>query len=81
LRREAAASQDGPFGPFGRYEGLALILGGVAIVVLATARFVRTTRWLDDQEEHSAKSLRAELFLAAGLVLLVVSYSVHLALA
>lgn len=72
---------DAPSGPFGHYEGLALILGGVAIVVLATARFVRTTRWLDDEEQHSAKSVRAELFVAAGLVLLVVSFSVYLALA
>jgi len=78
---EEARRLNVPSGPFGHYEGLALILGGVAIVVLATARFVRTTQWLDDEEEHSAKSVRAELFVAAGLVLLVVSYSVYLALA
>src|SRR5271165_1650310 len=41
-------------GPFGRYEGLALIFGGVAIIVLATAKFIRTTRRLDDSEEYSA---------------------------
>jgi putative membrane protein len=69
-----------PSGVFGHCEGLALILGGVAIVVLAAVRFVRTTRRLDDQEDHSAKSVRTELFLAAGLVLLVVSYCVYLAL-
>jgi len=72
---------EGLSGRFGHYEGLALIFGGVAIVVLATVRFVRTARRLDDQEEHSAKSVRAELFLAAGLVLLVISYSVYLAIA
>ncbi len=69
-----------PSGVFGHYEGLALIVGGVAIVVLAAVRFVRTARRLDDQEEHSAKSVRAELFLAASLVLLVVSYCLYLAL-
>ena len=57
--------------PFGRYAGVALIAGGVAIVVLATARFIRTTRLLDDPQEHAAKSVRAELLLSAGLVLLV----------
>jgi putative membrane protein len=31
-------------GRTGRYDGLVLILGGVALVVLATARFVRLAR-------------------------------------
>ncbi|MBV8439293.1 MAG: DUF202 domain-containing protein [Hyphomicrobiales bacterium] len=67
-------------GPFGHYEGLALIFGGVAIVALATVRFVRIARRLDDAQEHSASSVRAELILAAGLVLLVSGYAVYLAL-
>ena len=68
-------------GPFGRYDGMALIFGGVGIVMLSTVRFVRTTKKLDDPEEHSAKSARAELVLAAWLVLLIASYSVYLAVA
>src|SRR5271166_3382641 len=67
-------------GPFGHEEGLALIFGGVAIVALATARFVPITRQLDDDEEHSARSVRAELILATVLVLLVAGYGVYLAL-
>ena len=67
-------------GPFGHYEGLALIFGGVAIVVLATVRFVRITRQLDDPEKHSASSVRVELILATGLVLLVSGYAASLAL-
>jgi uncharacterized membrane protein YidH (DUF202 family) len=67
-------------GPFGRYGGLALIFGGVGLIVLATARFVRTTRLLDSPEEHSAKGVRVELILSAGLVLLVASYTIYLAL-
>jgi putative membrane protein len=55
-------------------------LGGVALIVLATARFVRTTRLLDSPEEHSAKGVRAELIVSAGLVLLVASYTIYLAL-
>src|SRR5579862_4420377 len=52
-----------PGGP-GRYEGLAFICGGVAIIALSTTRFIRTTRLLDDPAMHSAKSVRAELVLA-----------------
>jgi putative membrane protein len=71
---------EGVSGLFGRYGGLALIYGGVALIVLATARFVRTTRLLDSPEEHAAKGVRAELILSAALVLLVASYTAYLAL-
>ena len=40
-------------GPLGRYDGLALILLGIAIVVVAATRFVRTGQLLDDEETHS----------------------------
>jgi putative membrane protein len=66
-------------GMIGRYDGVAFILGGVGLTVLATARFIRTTRLLDDPATHSAKSVRAELVLSAWLVLMVGSYSVYLA--
>jgi putative membrane protein len=66
-------------GRMGRYDGLVLIFGGLGLVVLSTARFIRTTRLLDDQQLHSAKSVRAELVLSACLVLIVASYSIYLA--
>jgi putative membrane protein len=66
-------------GHLGRYDGLVLIFGGIALVVLSTARFVRTTRLLDDEQLHSAKSVRTELVLSACLVLVVASYSIYLA--
>ncbi len=66
-------------GRFGRYDGLALIFGGVGLIVLATIRFVRTARLLDDAQMYSAKNVRSELILSAWLVLMVVSYSVYLA--
>ena len=66
-------------GRMGRYDGVVLIFGGVALVVLATTRFVRTTRLLDDAQVHSASSVRTELILCAALVLLVSSYSIYLA--
>jgi putative membrane protein len=67
-------------GRMGRYDGLLLIFGGVALVVLATVRFVRTTRLLDDAQRHAAASVRTELIFSAFLVLVVASYSVYLAL-
>jgi putative membrane protein len=68
-------------GRVGRYDGLALIFGGIGLVVLATTRFVRTTRLLDDSAAHSASSVRTELMLSAFLVLVVASYGVYLAFA
>ena len=66
-------------GRIGRYDGLVLILGGVGLVILATVRFVRITRLLDDSRVHSASSVRTELILSAALVLVVTSYSLYLA--
>jgi inner membrane protein YidH len=65
--------------PLGRYEGLAFMFGGVAMVILATTRFVRTTRLLDDTETHSASNVRTELILSAALIILAVIYSIYLA--
>ncbi len=67
-------------GPLGRYDGLAVMLGGLAIVVIATARFVRTERLLDDTEMHAAGSARSELILSGTLVLLVLAFSGYLVL-
>jgi putative membrane protein len=67
-------------GPLGRYDGLAVMLGGLAIIILATARFIRTERLLDDLETHSAGSARTELILSAALMVLVVGLSGYLVL-
>ena len=67
-------------GPFGSYEGLALILIGIIIVIIAAARFARTRRLLDDEEMHSASGSRVELVLTAVLALVVAGFSVYLVL-
>jgi putative membrane protein len=64
-------------GPLGRYEGLALILVGVAMVVIAAARFVRTGRLLDDQDVHAIGGARAELILSVALALIVAAFSTY----
>jgi putative membrane protein len=67
-------------GPLGRYDGLVLVLIGLALIVAATVRFVRTGRQLDDEETHPAGSLRAELILSAVLALVVAGVSAYLVL-
>ncbi|HJS91694.1 MAG TPA: DUF202 domain-containing protein [Steroidobacteraceae bacterium] len=66
-------------GSLGRYEGLAFIAGGIALIVLATTRFVRTTALIDDAKTHLARSIRAELIVSAALIVLIASYSIYLA--
>jgi len=51
----------------------------VGLVILATMRFMRITRLLDDSQTHTASSVRTELILSAALVIVVTSYSVYLA--
>lgn len=66
-------------GSLGRYEGLTFIAGGIALIVLATARFARTTALIDDPKTHPASNVRAELILSAALIVLIASYSIYLA--
>jgi putative membrane protein len=67
-------------GPLHRHGGVALIFGGLALIVVATARFVRTERLLNDLELHSAGRVRAGLILSLVLVLLVAGFSTYLGL-
>jgi putative membrane protein len=67
-------------GPLGPYDGLALVLFGLALIVVAATRFVRTGRRLDDSEMHAAGSVRAELILSILLALFVAGLSVFLVL-
>ena len=57
-----------------------MTFGGVAIIVIATVRFVRAGVLLDDPETHSASSVRTELILSAVLVLLIVLSGAYLVL-
>jgi len=84
----AAANSTGPerqqllqrlSGPLGRYDGLALILVGIVLIVFAAARFVRTERLLDDKEMHWESDVRAELILSAALALTMAVFGIYLA--
>jgi putative membrane protein len=66
-------------GPLGRYDGLALVLVGLGLIIVAAGRFVRTGRRLDDQEVHSA-GVRAELLLSTILAVIIAGFSAFLVL-
>jgi len=55
-------------GVLGDYDGAALIFIGIALVLVASARFVRTGRLIDDEATHSSESVRTELILSLSLV-------------
>jgi putative membrane protein len=65
-------------GPFSAYEGLALILIGIVIVIIAAVRFAQTRRLLNDEEVHPASNSRVELVLTAVLALVIAGFSVYL---
>ena len=65
-------------GPLGRGEGIALIADGGVLIAVATWRFVRTTRLLDDPETHAASSVRTELVFSAVLLLGLAGFSIYL---
>jgi putative membrane protein len=65
-------------GPLGRDEGIALIVGGAVLIAVATFRFVRITRLLDDAETHAASSVRTELVFSSVLLLGLAGFSIYL---
>ena len=67
-------------GSFSHYDGFALILIGMAIIVLSLARFVRTSRMIDDQQSHRAGGIKVEFVLAMILGFVVLSMAAYFAL-
>jgi putative membrane protein len=67
-------------GPVGRYEGFALIVIGLALIVVAAIRFIRVRRLIADQDAHDPDSYGAELGLSAVLVVAIAAYSAYLLL-
>jgi putative membrane protein len=67
-------------GAFSHYDGLVLIVIGMAIIVLSLFRFVRTSRMIDDPQWHTARGIRIELVLAVVLGLVVMSMTAYFAL-
>jgi len=61
-------------GPLRRYEGLALMLVGVILIVIGELRFTRNKRLINDAERHITADVRTELIVTTVLVLLVAAY-------
>jgi len=76
-RREALERLSGPVG---RYEGLALILVGLTLIVVAAIRFIQVRRLLADQETHDVGGYGPEVVLSAVLALAIAAYSIYLLL-
>jgi putative membrane protein len=65
--------------PAGRYGGLALVGAGVALIVVATIRFLHTARLLEEDAPHRPQATHISLFILAGIVLSVAAFSIFLA--
>ena len=68
-------------GPLGRYEGLAMMLIGIAIIASGTIRFVHATRLIDSAESFVTKSLRFDVIVTVVLVILVAAYCISIVVA
>ncbi|MGD0866194.1 MAG: DUF202 domain-containing protein [Rhizomicrobium sp.] len=67
-----------PHGEFGHLAGLTLIVLGMAMIGVATWRFARTAREIDDAEVHHGTGSRVDFALAALLIILSVGLLFYL---
>jgi putative membrane protein len=68
-------------GPSTYFQGLALIVVGIVLLVVATIRFVRTERLITEPSTHPISGTRIEVLLSAALVVIVAGLGALLALA
>ena len=68
-------------GPSTHYEGLALIVVGIVLLIVAIIRFVRTERLLADPNVYPISGTRIEVLLSVALVVIVAGLGALLALA
>ena len=81
LEPERKAHLERLAGPSTRYEGLALIVVGIALLIVAAIRFVRTEHLLAQPEVRSIAGVSAEVVLSATLALIVAGLCALLAVA
>jgi putative membrane protein len=63
-------------GPLGRYDGIALILVGIALIIISGLRYAHTSRLIEKPEYASAGSGRAEMALTVLLTLLAIGFCI-----
>jgi putative membrane protein len=74
------ARMPGPSWESSRFDGGALVVVGLAIIVISSLRFVRTNRMLSDDRIYTNGGTRLEVILSVVLAILVAAISAHLAL-
>lgn len=65
-------------GALGGYDGAVLIFIGIALIAMASYRFVRTGKLIDDEQTHSARNVRTELVLSLVLIMAALAAYVSL---
>ena len=63
-------------GPLGRFDGIALILVGIVLIVIAGMRYARTSQLIDRQDYATAGNGRTEMVLTVLLTLLATGFCV-----
>ena len=63
---------------FGHIAGLVLIVLGIVMILVASIRFARTAKEIDDESTHPGTGSRVDLALAALLVLLALGLLFYL---
>ncbi|MBG0812222.1 DUF202 domain-containing protein [Methylosinus sp. H3A] len=67
-------------GPLASGGGGVLVLGGVALIIVATVRFIHTRRLIADEAQHGFDAGIGELVILAALLLLGAGFVVYLAI-
>lgn len=66
--------------PAGRYGGMALVGAGVALILVATLRFLHTARLLEQDEQVRPRVTHGTLYLLSAMVICVAAFSFYLAI-
>ena len=65
-------------GPLGRYDGLALMLVGIGLIIIGGARYVRAARLIESPELRPSGAAHGEVVLAAAIALVAAIFCVYL---
>lgn len=65
-------------GPLGRFDGIALILVGIALIIISGLRYAHTSRLIDKQDFVAGGSGRTEMVLTILLALLATGFCVFI---